>query len=158
MARATAKTPTTPLLRTRHEEDLYTWVEEQVGLLRAGRLAEVDALNIAEELADVGRSEFNALKSALAVLAQHLLKWDYQPDRRSRSWELSIREQRIQIAHVLEDNPGLKSRVSTALDRGYSSGRTRALDETALPDDAIPEACPYTFQEMMTREVVVAPV
>jgi Domain of unknown function DUF29 len=153
MARATVKTPTPPVPGTRYEDDVYTWVQEQVALLRAGKLNEIDALNIAEELADVGKSEFNSLRSAIAVLTLHLLKWDHQPARRSRSWELSIREQRNQVAQVLEDSPGLKSRLPVAIERGYSSGRTRALDETGLGDEAIPEIYPYSFDNMMQREI-----
>ncbi|MGH6674275.1 MAG: DUF29 family protein [Xanthobacteraceae bacterium] len=39
----------------------------------------------------------------------HMLKWDHQPSMRSRSWVLSIEEQRLEIADVLGDNPGLAS-------------------------------------------------
>ena len=150
-----AKPPTPP--RTRYEDDVYTWVLEQVALLQAGRLNEVDALNIAEELADVAKAEFRGLTSAIAMLTQHLLKWDHQPNRRSRSWELSVREQRSRILEAIADSPGLKSRLSDAIERGYRSGRNGALEETKLPDVAMPEACPYSFDEMMTRPIVFEP-
>ena len=45
---------------TRHDDDLYTWVREQIALLRAGRLSDIDALNIAEELSDVGESSWTS--------------------------------------------------------------------------------------------------
>ena len=48
-----------------YDRDLYAWVEEQVRLLRAGRLTEIDAENIAEEILDVGRNEYDKLESAL---------------------------------------------------------------------------------------------
>ena len=99
--------------RTRYEDDLYTWVQEQVDLLRAGRLSEVDALNIAEELSDVGKSELKGLRSSIAVLTQHLLKWDQQPKLRSLSWMATINEQRRQIRLALEESPGLKSKLGT---------------------------------------------
>ena len=150
-----AKTPAAP--RTRYEDDLCAWVEEQVALLRAGRLSEIDALNVAEELSDVAKAEFHSLSSAIAILTQHLLKWDHQPQRRSRSWELSVRAQRRRVAEVLEDNPSLKSRLATAVARGYANGRDRALDETGLADDAMPETCPYSFDEMMDRPIVFEP-
>jgi hypothetical protein len=140
--------------RTRYKDDLYTWVQEQVALLRAGRLDEIDALNVAEELADVGRSEYRALESAITVLLLHLLKWDYQPKRRSRSWELSVRVQRARVTDELADNPGLKSRLFEAIERGHKYARIGALEETRLPDEAIPEACTYGFDELMTREIV----
>jgi Domain of unknown function DUF29 len=140
---------------TKYEDDLYTWVFEQVALLRAGRLSEVDALNVAEELSDVGNEQLGKLESAIAVLAQHLLKWDHQPRRRSRSWVLTIREQRRRINRLLKKNPGLKSMLDEALDNGYSEGRNRALAETNLAEIALPDVCPYPFDDMMTREIEV---
>lgn len=154
MATKAKSRPAAGPARTRYEDDLYTWVQEQVGLLRAGRLSEVDADNVAEELSDVGRSELRSLESAIALLLMHLLKWDHQPRRRSRSWELTVRNQRERIADVLADNPGLRSRLEDAFHRGYKYGRLQALEETRLLDEDLPERCPYSFDEMMTRPIV----
>ena len=74
----------------RYDRDLYGWAVEQAALLRAGRLAEVDALNLAEEIDDVGNEQYDKLESAICVILVHLLKWNHQPQRRSRSWWLSI--------------------------------------------------------------------
>ena len=70
--------------RTGYKEDLHAWAREQAALLRAGRLGEVDAANIAEELDDVGNEQYDKLESALRVLLAHMLKWDHQPERRGR--------------------------------------------------------------------------
>lgn len=139
---------------TRYEDDLFTWVQEQVALLKAGRLADIDAGNIAEELADVGNEQLDKLESAIAVLTQHLLKWDHQPDRRSRIWALTVSEQRRRIAKLLKKNPGLKAELEETLADAYLDGRDRALLETELPYDALPPACPYSFDEIMSREIV----
>ena len=153
--RAKEKPPATP--RTRYEDDLYSWVQEQVALLRAGKLDEIDALNVAEELGDVGISQFRALESALSLLTMHLLKWDYQPQRRTRSWELTVQAQRERIADVLADNPGLKGRLNEAVERGYKYGRIEALKETKLAKDALPSACPYSYDELSTRPISYEP-
>ena len=63
----------------------------------------------------------------------------------------------MRITNDLDDNQGLKSRLTTAVERGYKTGRIHALDDTKLPDDAMPESCPYTFDEMMTRPIVYEP-
>jgi Domain of unknown function DUF29 len=156
MATATKGKPTAPA-RTRYEDDIYTWVQEQVALLRTGRLAEIDSAQIAEELEDVGKSEFGKLESAVSVLTQHLLKWDFQPERRSRSWTLSIIGQRKRIEHVLRDNPGLKSRIADAVTYGYETGRLRALDETGLPGKALPKTCPYSWDDIVSRPIAIDP-
>ena len=56
--------------------------------------------------------QFNKLVSALRVAMLHMLTWDHQPPLRSRSWVLSIEEQRLEIVDVLADNPGLKPRIT----------------------------------------------
>lgn len=157
MARQGTKQSTPLPPATRYEDDLYTWVQEQVALLRAGRLSEVDAANVAEELSDVGKSEFHKLQSAMTVLVQHLLKWDHQPERRSRSWMSTIDIQRSHIRDVLADNPGLKSRIGQAEMRAYRDGRQLAGGETDVDYDAFPETCPYDFETMLTRPIVYEP-
>src|SRR3954452_7975601 len=116
---ATGKTK--PARRTRYEDDLYTWVSEQVDLLRAGRLDQIDAENVAEELSDVGAEQYDKLESALEVLLMHMLKWDHQPERRNRSWRLTIQEQRLRAAKQLRKNPGLKSRLAEAVEDGFQA-------------------------------------
>lgn len=137
--------------RTRYEDDLYTWVNEQVALLRTGRLHEADAENIAEELAVLARSEFSKLRSALRVLLMHMLKWDQQPEYRSPSWIFSIREQRRRYVEVLKDNPGLKPRRDEALAEAYESARDWAANETNLSVDEFPARCPYTWDDVVER-------
>jgi hypothetical protein len=73
-----------------YEGDLVAWAEANARLLRLGRLEEVDAEHIAEELEDMGKSERRALGSHLQNLVMHLLKWQYQPQRRRRSWRFSV--------------------------------------------------------------------
>src|SRR5271157_3490305 len=105
------------------ESDLYSWAVRQAELLREGRLTEIDPAAIAEEIDDVGEEEYHRLESALRVLMLHLLKWDHQPERRSRSWTISIREQRRRAARQLRRNPGLKSRLDDALTDAYEDAR-----------------------------------
>jgi len=157
MPRKSVKTLTIEPVPTRYEDDLYTWVQEQVALLRSGRLDQLDANNVAEELSDVGNEQRDKLECAIAVLTMHLLKWDHQAKHRSRSWELSIREQRRRIARVLKKCPGLQPLVPEAIEEGFADGRDRALAETGLPDAAMSETCPFSFDEMMTRPIVFEP-
>lgn len=137
--------------RTRHEDDLYTWVGEQVALLRAGRLTEIDAENIAEELGDVGKSECRTLESALAVILAHMLTWDHQPERRSRSWDNTITTHRDQYQDALVDSPGLRARREEALLRAYKRARNVASSETDLPRRTFPQTCPYGWDDILHR-------
>ena len=105
----------------------------------------------------MGKSEFNSLVSAWRILLLHMLKFDYQPARRTRSWTLSINEQREEAAFVLKDNPGLKNRLDEALERAYATARLKAARETRLPLATFPETCPYTRDEMLARPFAIDP-
>jgi len=146
-------TPGAPAAARSYEDDLYGWVEDQVALLRQGRLTEIDAENIAEELSDVGGEQYDKLESALRVLLLHLVKWDQQPTHRSRSWVLSIREQRRRIVRVLRKNPSLKPRTDEAVAEAYVDARDDAMLETGMAAAASPSACPYDWSAITTRLV-----
>jgi len=63
--------------------DYDAWINAQAVLLRTGRLQELDAEQLAEELEAMSRRERNELVSRLIILIAHLLKWQYQPAHRS---------------------------------------------------------------------------
>jgi hypothetical protein len=93
---------------TSYDTDIVAWANEQAALLRAGRLDAIDMLHIAEEIEDVAKSERRELGSELIVLIAHLLKWKFQPGRRTHSWENSIKVQREAIQYSLRTTPSLR--------------------------------------------------
>ncbi|WP_310349885.1 DUF29 domain-containing protein [Methylobacterium sp. BE186] len=137
--------------RTRHEDDLFTWVQEQVSLLRSGRVEALDLDNIAEELSDVGNAQYSQLESALRVLLMQMLKWDQQPEKRTPSWIYSIREQRRRYAKSLRKNPGLKQHRDVMRDEIYPVSRDWAADECNLSPDEFPPECPYSWDDILDR-------
>jgi len=138
-------------VRAEYERDFYSWLIEQARHLREGRFEALDRENLAEEIEALGREQFNKLVSALRVLTAHMLKWDHQPSLRSRSWVLSIEEQRLEIADVLSDNPGLRPRIAEAITRAYRRARIEAAKETGLDEADFPATCPYSFEDIMSR-------
>lgn len=145
--------PAAEPVRAEYERDFYSWLMEQARLVRAGRWSAVDRENLAEEIEALGREQFDKLASALRVLLLHLLKWDFQADKRTRSWALSIAAQRLEIEDILADNPGLKPRIPEAMARAYRKARIEAANETGLEEAKFPEVCGYTFEDAMTRVI-----
>jgi uncharacterized protein DUF29 len=135
-----------------YDRDFYSWSLEQARLIREGQWQALDRENVAEEIESLGREQFNKLESALRVLMLHMLKWDYQPDLRSRSWALSIKAQRIELADVIDDNPGLEPRIDEAIARAYRKARLDAARETGLDEGPFPERCPYAWDDIVSRE------
>jgi hypothetical protein len=133
---------------TPYEIDVVAWAEAQAEALRAGRLDELDLENLAEEIADVGRREAEAVESHLETLVMHLLKWHHDPDHRSRSWQGTIRVARHKTARLLRDSPSLRPRLPALLEDGYPAARIRAGVETGLPEETFPTACPFTLDQI----------
>jgi hypothetical protein len=134
-----------------YERDPYAWSLEQARLLREGRLNEIDAENIAEEILDVGRTEYRVLESALRVLLMHMLKWDHQPEMRTRSWENTIAIQRNHAMRQLRENPSLKSRLPEAISSAFSDARRLASSEMDVDLDHLPAECPYDWDTILNR-------
>ena len=137
--------------------DVYAWAFAQAERLRRGQFSSLDALNLAEEIEDLGSEIYNRLESALRTMLIPLLKWDFQPEKRTRSWALSIRNGRRAAMKLLERNPGLKCRLSGAVREAYDDARIEAAGETGLDESAFPAACPYPYEAIMTRAIAWPP-
>lgn len=137
----------------RYEHDLNAWAAEQARFLRTGRFDLLDIEHLAGEIEDVGKSEQRELASRMAVLLAHLLKWQFQPDRRGASWEKTIKAQRKEIAYALDESPSLKPKLEEArwLDVVWARAIAQAVDETGL--DCFPESCPWAIQDEVLSEV-----
>ncbi|CAN1212947.1 DUF29 domain-containing protein [Tumidithrix helvetica PCC 7403] len=100
----------TPPATTLYDLDFLAWTEATVGHLRSGNFDQLDLENLIEEIEALGKSEKQELRSRLNTLLEHLLKRIYValPDE-YHGWECTIREQRKQLAWLLEDSPSLKS-------------------------------------------------
>ncbi|MDG5495551.1 MULTISPECIES: DUF29 domain-containing protein [Azospirillaceae] len=132
-----------------YETDFYAWANEQAALLRAGKLAAADIEHIAEEIESMGKTEKRELANRLVVLLLHLLKWQFQPLRRSASWEATIRVQRRDLAVHLQDNPSLKAKVGDVIEQAYGNALIQAAAETGLLEKTFPAECPWSFDLIM---------
>jgi len=130
-----------------YDEDLYTWSLEQASLLRARKFEQIDLEHIIEEIEDMSKSERRALQSFLETLLMHLLKWQFQPAYQGRSWKFTIIEQRKRIESHLQENPGLKSKLSELTEKAYSYAITGAVRETGLAIDVYPQQCPWSYEQ-----------
>jgi hypothetical protein len=135
-----------------YDEDFFTWAEQQARLLRAGELADIDALNLAEEIESVGKSLRRELRSRTILLIAHLLKWQFQPQFRSRSWAVTAREQRREIRGLLTDSPSLEAVVPLELAQLYKSARDKAAAETGISDTAFPAECPFSPEQILAED------
>jgi hypothetical protein len=141
-----------PITDSAYEKDFYAWLMRSAELLRQRKFSELDAENIAEELEGMARSDKRQLINRFAVLLAHLLKWQYEPKRRSKSWERTIREQRKRIYILLEDSPSLKYEIEKKLSDAYEIAVLNAANETSVDESGFPESCEYSLEEILDNE------
>ncbi len=131
-----------------YDLDFYAWTQQQADLLLTGKLEFLDRVNLAEEIECLGKQQRQELRNRLGILIGHLLKWDYQPERRGKSWKATIREQRRRIIEHLDDNPSLKPYLLTAIALAYQDAIDLVVRETTLDDDDLPQVCPYEIEQI----------
>lgn len=134
-----------------YETDFYAWTQQQALLLQQQQWSQLDLPNLIEEIESLGKKQRAELGNRLSVLIGHLLKWEYQSERRSRSWLATIRVQRRESLKLLRDNPSLKPYLDEALQEAYENGRDLASGETNLPFSTFPQECPYTLEEIFSE-------
>jgi hypothetical protein len=139
-------------LATLYESDFYAWALETAQLIKAKQFDRIDVEHLAEEVESMGASERNALESRLIELMLHLLKWQFQPERKGRSWKLSIDKQRIGIDKVLKQNPSLKHQYQQRVDECYVYAKRYAAAETKRSVSSFPETCPYSVEQLFDFE------
>ena len=136
-----------------YDRDYYTWTQAQARALRDHRLDEVDWTNVAEEIEDLGKREKRALRSQLVRLLGHLLKFAYAREvmwaNNNRGWELSILGSRREALMYLNENPGLRPHVAQIFRSAYEKARIETMKALRLPNSAIPEASPWTLDEII---------
>jgi hypothetical protein len=132
-----------------YDRDYYAWVQEQVTALERGDVTALDLAHLADEVADLGRSQKRAIRSNLGVLLLHLIKWTYQSERRKGGWESSITEHRDRLREELDDSPSLRSYAEELLEDQYRKARRYAADQMRRSARSIPESCPFTMRQLL---------
>jgi len=132
-----------------HESDETAWLDQSAELLRSGRFDELDAMALAEYLTDMARRDRREVFIRLVIVLSHLLKWEYQPDRRSGSWLATILEQQRELRQLL-DGGTLRNHALSVFAEAYAEARKQAAAETELARAAFPEESPWDLEGALT--------
>jgi len=135
------------MMKTFYEDDYAQWAEEMAKKLEEKRFNEIDLDHLVEEVRDLSKRERDKLLSSIRLILHHLLKWNYQTQKRSRSWQITIERERNNLEFYLEDSPSLKKYLCQEwIDKMYRLARLDAAKETDLD---FPKECPYNLQDIL---------
>ncbi|GCL37847.1 hypothetical protein SR1949_29590 [Sphaerospermopsis reniformis] len=145
------KTQELQILQTLYGQDFFAWVEQTAEILRSQQWDELDLENLIEEVVDLGKSQQRALQSALRLVLSHLLKWKYQPERRSKSWQVTITRERLNLDELLAESPSLRRFLTDDewINATYQRARKEAMVETGLSEEKFAIACPFALNQIL---------
>lgn len=132
-----------------YDLDFAEWARRNAELLRSGRASEADLEHIAEEIEDMGKRERRSLHTRLVRLIEHLLKWQYQPERRGSSWARTIVVQRQSIRELLDENPSFQPVLDEMAAAAYANAAGIVSIVIQRPRSDFPDACPYTPEQLL---------
>lgn len=146
-----------------YAKDFGLWLEQTIQQLRSQQFESLDIEHLVEELADLGKSEKNALKSNLTILLAHLLKLKVQhnvPETMKGSWYGSVLEHRQRVQDQLSDTPSLANFLEEILEKAYLDGRKLAIKESQLAklsvqiptETAYPLICPFSVEQILNED------
>ena len=147
-----------------YDDDFYAWTQHQAAVLREMPVADnrFDREHVAEEIEDLGNSVRNAVRSQARRIIEHFLKLQYSPAKEPRNgWVESIFDARQEISDNM--TPTLRREIGSELARLYRDGRKRAAMGLVHHDEAeqaqlLPDACPYTFDQILEDDWYPEPV
>jgi Domain of unknown function DUF29 len=131
-----------------YAEDETAWLEAMAALIRRRDLGGLDLDNLGEYLTDMALRDRREVKSRLVVLLAHLLKWESQRKKRSRSWRTTVLDQRQELAG-LAGRGVLRAHAEAVLPQAYENAVELAASETGLPKTTFPADCPYTIEQLL---------
>jgi hypothetical protein len=88
----------------------------------------------------------------MAILMAHMLKWQYQPDRRGVSWEKTIRDQRQRIAKLLRKMPSLRHLLDDPEwnDEVWADALSMAILQAGLT--TLPKARAWSLEQVLALD------
>ncbi len=135
-----------------YREDEVAWLDRTAELARARRFDEIDHRSLAEYLEDMARRDRREVKNRLVTLMLHLLKWQFQPAKRTRSWATTIAHQRFELEDAV-DITTLRNHAVDVLPTAYRRATRLASKETGLEESHFPEACPFSLDFLLSDEL-----
>ncbi|MFN3947767.1 MAG: DUF29 domain-containing protein, partial [Aquificaceae bacterium] len=152
-------------LKELYDKDFPLWAEINLELLREKVYDLVDWENLLEEIEYMAKSDLRACISYLAVILEHLYKWDNfrgftraGKEKGGMGWIKSIEVSRERIELLFYRYPSLRTKLPQELDFAWQDAKVRIRDwlrEMSKDPNKfnIPEECPYTYEEAMTRDL-----
>lgn len=150
-------------LKELYDKDFPLWAEINYELLKEKLYELVDWENLLEEIQDMAQRHLDSCISYLAVILEHFYKWDNFKSlaggqTAGMGWIKSVNNARRKIRTLFKMYPSLRAKLPAEIDKAWIIA-IDSLEDWLEDNDydpekfEIPEKCPYTYEEAMTRDL-----
>jgi Domain of unknown function DUF29 len=144
---------TTDSLADLYEADETAWLDAMAELIAEGRMCDLDYSHLQEYLEDMAKRDRKEVSSRLRILLIHVLKWTYQKDMRTPSWESTVFDQQAELEPDMERGV-LRNHAEESLASIYQKAVKQAAKETKLRAETFPPECPWTLEQLLSADVL----
>ena len=116
--------------------------------LDEGNLTDVEE-GLSQLIETMARSEKRALQSQLTRLMMHVIKWHIQPQKRTKSWLITIKNARYQIAGLREYTPSLNEKFIQSI---WEKALAEAVDEAETETDISASDLELTWEDVFDKK------
>jgi hypothetical protein len=135
-----------------YDTDFYTWTQRQAELLQQSGDNRLDREHLAEEVADLGRSELRACESHLLQALIHLAKLAASTSEQPQGhWEAEVDGQLVHARKAF--SPGMRQHIDLAL-LWQSAVRIANRQLADYAEDPVPKdlSCPFTLHDLLAPD------
>jgi|SRR3954447_3721508 hypothetical protein len=134
-----------------YEQDETAWLEQTADLVARGLWNEVDREHLVEYLNDMARRDRREVVSRLKILLAHRLKWQFQSEKRTKSWQRTMLNQRHELEQIVESG-SLRKHAEENYSKAYRLALEMAATETGLAPEAFPADPPWPLEEVLANQ------
>jgi hypothetical protein len=135
-----------------YEADETAWLDAMAELIARGEFSQLDYEHLREYVTDMANRDRKEVRSRLIVLIAHILKWEHQRSRRSKSWGRTIREQQRELEPDVSRGV-LRRHALEVLAEAYQKALGDASYDMGVPEKRFPTECPYTLDQLLEFDV-----
>ena len=137
---------------TLYAQDEHAWIEQQIALMRAGKLEQLDGDNLVLFLSDMMIRDRRELRSRITSLLCYLLKIQHLSETLTPRIVNNVIAQQQEINTLLLAVPSLQEHVPGLFNTSYRDAVRHASVESDVPASRFPPQSPWTLQELIDME------
>ena len=134
-------------------KDEYSYLLQEAENIRNNK----ELLNkeyLVDFLLSEAKNKEREVKSLLINCFLHMLKCEYQPEKTTRSWHMTILNCQTELEFALEDEIALFNKLNDVVSICYDKARNRVSRETGLSINNFPKKCPWSLSEVIDENFI----